>query len=96
MLEVREEEKVRLAVDEAMEKWARAHDAWEAVTWALARDQFAGAAIDESGRVRSFVFDGARSIEMPSIDVIYSVEGGCVAIEDVRFYDAPYTQAGRT
>ena len=94
MLMVREEDCVRLAVDEAIGKWPRTEDAWDAVVWTLARDQYAGVALNDRGDVRSFVYDGARSIGMPSIEVIFTLEGNCVSIRDARFYEAPYARAG--
>lgn len=70
-------------------------DAWEAVTWTIARDPAIGASLDESGTVRSLVFDGARSIDLPSLDVIYEFDAEIVTVRDVKFYDAPYHSAGK-
>lgn len=92
MLDVCEEDAVRLAVNAALSKWPRAEDAWGMVIWVLARDRLAGDPLN--GPLRSFVFPGARSIGMPSIDVIFVVEAERVVIKDVSFYDSPHAKAG--
>lgn len=83
------------AVDAASERWGRAEDAWEAVKDVIARDPAgAGEPITESGKTRAFTFDGARSIGMPSVRVIYVINNGNITIHDAEFYDAPYGYAG--
>ena len=91
---IREEEQVRLAVDEALEKWNRAFDAWEAATWTLMREPEFGKALNEAGNVRAAMFDGARSIDMPSIEIIYRFDKRYIYVEYVRFFESPYRQAG--
>lgn len=95
MKDLREEDGVRRAVDAAESRWDRANDAWEAVTWAIARDELVGEPLNNSGELRGFVFDGARSVDMPSIEVIYEITETQIILHDARFYDAPYYQAGR-
>lgn len=91
---VREEETVRTAVNDAFGIWSMAEAAWEACTYAVAHDPHVGVPLNETGSVRSYVFDGARSIDMPSVDVIYTIDAGMITIQHVRFQDAPYPQAG--
>jgi hypothetical protein len=94
--DVREEEDVRKCVDAAYARWPRTDEAWEAVTWALAHDPFsAGPAISESGLVRVFVFDGARSIGMPTVRAVYVIEPAVVVVRAVVFEDSVHLYAGR-
>jgi hypothetical protein len=96
VLDVREEPAVEKAVDAAYRHWPRADEAWEAVTWAIARDPFgAGPSLTESGNIRAFVFEGARLFGMPSIRVVYVVEPDCVIIHEAIFYESPHMHAGR-
>jgi len=94
MHSVIEESAVSKAVDDAHEKWARAKDAWNAVTWALARDPEVGDPVTESGKTRSFVLDGARSIGLPTVRVVYEIEPPYVVIHDAVFEDSKYGQTG--
>lgn len=95
MLDVREEAAVQQAVDAAYRRWPRAEQAWEAVTWAVARDPYgAGAALTETELVRLMVFDGARSIGMPSVRAVYVIEPTVVAIREVLFQDSVHLDAG--
>ena len=95
MLDVREEPAVEKAVDAAYRRWARADEAWEAVTWAIARDPYgAGPPLTESGKTRQLVFEGARSIGMPSIRIVYVVEPTCVIIHEASFEEASHMHAG--
>ena len=79
----------------AYRRWARANEAWEAVTWAIARDPYgAGPPLTESGKTRQLVFEGARSIGMPSIRIVYVVEPTCVIIHEASFEEASHMYAG--
>lgn len=96
MRDVREETAVQKAVDAAYLRWPRTDEAWEAVTWALARDPYsAGPAISESGLVRTFVFDGARSIGMPTVRAVYVIEPAVVIVKAASFEDSVHMYAGR-
>lgn len=90
-----EDDCVRIARDEAECQWPRTMDAWEAVTWTLIRDEACGAALNETGTLRGYVWDGARSAQLPSIDVIYEIQATDIVIKDARFYEAPYHYSGR-
>jgi hypothetical protein len=86
---------VQSAVDAAYRKWPRADEAWEAVVWALARDPFgAGPPLTESGKSRLMIFDGARSIGMPSVRAVYVVEPATVTVRDVLFHESEHMYAG--
>jgi hypothetical protein len=94
--DVREERTVEKDVNAAYLRWPRTEEAWEAVTWALARDPFsAGPAINESGLVRSLVFEGARSIGMPTVRVVYVIEPAIVIVKAAVFEDSEHMYAGR-
>jgi hypothetical protein len=89
-----EDSRVSHALDEAIERWARAQDAWDAVVWTLARHPEDGIALTESGQTRSLTLEGARSIDMPTITVVYEILAS-VVIRDARFEDAKSSFAGR-
>lgn len=96
MREVREERNVEKEVNAAYLRWPRTDEAWDAVTWALARDPYsAGPAISESGLVRTFVFEGARAYGMPTVRAVYVVEPAVVVIRAVVFEDSAHMYAGR-
>lgn len=95
MLELREETRVSNAVQEASERWARAHEAWEFVTWLIARDPSCGSRLTESGDLRVLFWGGGRSIGMPDIRVTYRVSDNLVELEDAKFSEAKYAFAGR-
>jgi hypothetical protein len=90
-----EEEWVRQVRDEAEVKWPRARDAWEAITWIIMHDEACGLPLNEAGNIRGYVFDGAKSAHLPSVEVIYEIQTNEVVVRDARFYEAPYTQHGR-
>ena len=96
MRDVREEDAVRKAVDAAYLRWPRTEEAWEAVTWALARDPYsAGPSLSTNGLVRAFVFDGARSIGMPTVKCVYVIEPAVVIVRAAEFADSIHMYAGR-
>ncbi len=95
MLGVVEERSVEKAVNEAYRRWPRAEEAWEAVKWAIGRDPYgAGPALTETGTTRLMVFDGARSIGMPSVRAVYVVEPAGVAVHEVVFQESVHLYAG--
>ena len=55
----------------------------------------AGIALTESGATRSFTLDGARSIGLPTVTVIYEICPFEVVVHDALFADAKFAQAGR-
>src|SRR5271156_441527 len=85
MKRIRQEVGVDQVVDFAAERWTRGRDAWDAVLWALARDPGAGTALTRSGRSRSFTLSGAISIGLPTVTVVYVVDGDTVTIVDANF-----------
>jgi hypothetical protein len=96
VLTVREEEPARLALDLAVQRWRRTNDAWEALTWVLAHDALIGTPVTESGKTRTFTYIGARSIDMPTITVLYEITAECITIHDAKFREATHAQAGRS
>lgn len=83
------------AYNEAVDKWPKADYAWQTATFIVAREPTAGDPLNESGSVRTFTLEGARSIGMPTLVLIYRVEGDTVILEAARFSDAKYSTAGR-
>ncbi|WP_137113338.1 hypothetical protein [Mesorhizobium sp. GR13] len=90
-----EDPAVQQAYDDACEKWTGAEYAWNAATFVVLRDPKIGEPLNESGSVRSFTFDGARSRNIPTLILIYECEGDTTTIRAARFSDAKYTVAGR-
>lgn len=90
-----EQPSVTEAVEGAESKWKRASDAWNAVTWVIAHDPTIGKAVTESGRTRLLVFDGARSIDMPTVRVTYEIGNPDIILHEAIFEDASFQQAGR-
>ncbi len=95
VLDLREEPSVQQAIHDACARWSRAEDAWEAVTWAICTDPTIGLALNEIGSTRLVESAGARSIELPSITVVYDVYPTVIAVLKVAFSEAPYGQVGR-
>lgn len=85
MRTVRQEPEVDAIVDFAAERWTRGQDAWDAVTWALARDPEVGVPVTQSGRTRAFTLAGAVSVGLPTTTVIYILSDEFVTIVDAHF-----------
>jgi hypothetical protein len=96
VLTIVEEPRVSAAIDAAKQKWARTRDAWETITWTLAHDPHVGIPVTESGMTRSFIIDGARSIDMPTVTVLYTISRFELTIYDAKFENAKFAYAGRT
>lgn len=90
-----EEPTAQTALDEASLKWDQAYQAWECATWAVLHDHTLGWAVTTSGKTRSFTFDGARSLDMPTVTILYEIRGDEIVIHDALFEEAKYGQAGR-
>jgi hypothetical protein len=56
--------------------------------WALSRDgQHLGMPLVHGGSQRLVVFDGAKSVGMPSVDCVFEVSGsGTIVIHDLEFH----------
>jgi hypothetical protein len=85
------------ALNRAVERWSRAWDSWQAVTWVIMRepDTYLSEALTESGLSRSFTYDGAKSIDMPTVTVVYEFRPDQIVIHEARFEESKYAQAGR-
>jgi hypothetical protein len=93
---IREADAAERSLNAALERWSRAMDAWEAATWTIARDPKAGDPVTESGKTRAYSFEGARSIDMPSVTLIYEIEDdNHIIVHDALFMDSRHGQAGR-
>jgi hypothetical protein len=51
--------------------------------------------LTEGGSLRAFVYDGARSIDQPDIEVIYEIQLNVIVIRNAVFSNAKAPQAGR-
>lgn len=85
----------QVAVDSAVDNWAGAETAWEAIEWTLAHDPRVGVPLSESGNIRGFVYTGARSIGQPDVEVIYELGNPEIIVKSAEFSDAKTTFAGR-
>jgi hypothetical protein len=80
--------------DRANERWARAEDSWDAIVWTAARDPELGEALTESGRTRTLTLDGAVSIDMPTVTIVYEVDENGITITAAQFEESKYGQSG--
>jgi len=83
------------AVDSACDEWEDAERAWMAIEWALARDPHVGVPLTEGGNVRGLLYDGARSIDQPDVQVIYEIQQNAIIVRSAVFNDAKARFAGR-
>ena len=60
----------------------------------LAHDPQVGVPISESGRLRAFMYDGARSIDQPDVEVIYEISPHEIIVRSAEFSDARISLAG--
>ena len=95
MRTIREETAARLALDAALGRWSRAIDAWEAVTRVIARDPEVGIPLSERGALRTYTFDGVRSLDLPTVTILYEVTDEVIIIRDARFTESRHSDAGR-
>jgi hypothetical protein len=84
----------RKAVDSSYQQWDDAERAWAAIEWVLARDPQVGVSLTESGNLRAFVYDGARSIKQPDVQVIYEIQPNEIIVHIAMFADAKAARAG--
>jgi hypothetical protein len=82
-------------LESACRKWNGTEVAWEAIEWVLCRDPEVGRALNESGRIRAFIYVGARSIHQPDIEVTYVTDLHEITVKIVVFSDAKASYAGR-
>jgi hypothetical protein len=66
-----------------------------AIEWALARDPHVGVPLTEVGNVRGLLYDGARSIGQPDVEVIYEIQQNAIIVRAAMFKDAKTRFAGR-
>lgn len=89
------DETARRGMDAAAEKWPRADDVWIVVEYVLAHDPEVSTALNESGRLRAFTWDGAASAQLPTVDVIYAIGSTDITIKSMRWRNAQNARAGR-
>lgn len=79
------EHKAAAAVDTAKALYRRLGDAVEAIEWAIVRDPRMGVPLFPGGSLRLVIFEGARSVGMPTIEVIFEETRTSVVIHDLEF-----------
>lgn len=72
--------------DAARLLFLRAGDAIQTVEWSLARDPQVGQPLVPGGSLLMAVFAGAKSIGLPTIEVLYRDLPNSVIIEEMEFY----------
>lgn len=82
-----------MEVDKASVRWTRAAEAYKALEWVIVRDPFGGQPLN-GGHVFAQTFEGARSVDMPTVTAVYTVSDQRITVTSVRFEDAKYGQAG--
>ena len=90
-----EDAEAQQALDAAVDEWSGALVAWEAATWVVLRDPGIGDPLGETGRIRVFTYEGARSIDQPTITLIYEKVGETTFIRAARFVKAAASFSGR-
>ncbi len=83
-----ENEAARESRNLAESKWGGAEQAWEALTLILVYDPEFGRPIPESGKIRTFVWQGARSSDTPTIQVLYEDQDPYLEILDLVYSEA--------
>ncbi len=76
------------ANDNARGRWLGAELAWEAVLQVLMYDPTFGTPINDAGSLRTFTFQGARSTDMPTVQVLYQDNLDHVEVIDLRYTEA--------
>lgn len=66
------------AIDDARERWSRADDAWNTITWVLSRDPTKGVPMVEGGQTRSLYVE-------------YEITRERIVITEALFRDATTT-----
>jgi len=66
-----------------------------AVEWAIVRDPGSGKALNEAGTLRAFTFEGAKSIGLPTLTVVYECDAQNITIHDALFAEPRATVIGR-
>ena len=82
-----EESWVKSEVNCVADKFERAKEAFEAIKWAIARDPENGIPLNGGG-IFAWFTQGARSIDLPTVVVVYTVTGNEITIKAVRFAEA--------
>ena len=76
------------ANDDANARWLGAKQAWEAVLQVLMYDPTFGTNINEAGTLRTFTFQGAKSLDMPTVQVLYQDNNPYVEVLDLKYSEA--------
>lgn len=79
------ENRAAAAADTAKVLYPRLGDAVEAIEWAVVRDPTMGWSLLEGSRLRLVIFEGAKSVGMPTIEVIFEETPTAVVIHDMVF-----------
>jgi hypothetical protein len=83
------------AIDSGCDRWEDGERAWLAIEWALAHDPTVGVPLTEPGNIRGLLYDGARSIGQPDVEVIYEIREDTIIVKSAVFKDAKSAFAGR-
>jgi hypothetical protein len=79
------EHQAAAAIDTARVLFPRLGDAIELLEWALVRDPKAGTALADGSNIWVVVFQGAASVGLPTIEVIYEIRPDHIVFHDLEF-----------
>ena len=82
-----EEPWISAEVDSAAVRFERGEEAFNAIQWAIARDPKNGTPLNGNS-VFEWVIQGAGSIGLPTVAVVYTVTENEIIIKAVRFEEA--------
>jgi hypothetical protein len=95
LFDLREEPCVSDEVDRAYKIWDKAEDAWEFLKWVVVRDPTIGRPLNEKGDLRSIIWVGAKSTNLPDTTLIYRKSDPIIELLDVQFTEPKYAQTSR-
>jgi hypothetical protein len=79
------ENQASAAITTARALYPRMGDAVDLIEWAIVRDPEMGTALFPGSRMRMVVFQGAASVGIPTIEVVFEDSGERVTIHDMEF-----------
>lgn len=91
-----EDKEAQDALHDALLRWKGTVAAWEIVTWVVLRDPGVGIPLTEDGAIGSFTYQGAKSIEQPTITVVYETTRMETTIRSALFTEPKFGQVGRS
>lgn len=79
------EHQASAAIDTARFFWPRIDDVIETLEWTLLRDPSAGTALYPGSPLRVVVFEGAKSVGMPTVTCTFERKTSGITFHDLEF-----------